>query len=59
MRFRVTSLRTAAVILILAGVAGLAGVPVLAIALSVAGLLLIDAILIGGLWRVISRFGRH
>ena len=55
MKVRINSLRIASVILLLAGIAGLLGVPVLAIALSVAGLLLIDAILIGGLWRVIFR----
>ena len=51
--------RTAVVILLLAGGAGLAGAPTLAIVLSVAGLLLLDLILIGGLfgglWRLLRR----
>ena len=47
-------LRTAILILILAGIAGALGVPVIAIALSLVGLLLLDLILIGGLWRLIS-----
>ena len=47
-------LRTAILILILAGIAGALGVPVIAIALSLVGLFLLDLILIGGLWRLIS-----
>ncbi|MEM1163979.1 MAG: hypothetical protein AAGJ28_23855 [Pseudomonadota bacterium] len=50
-----TLLHRAVILLALAAVAGLAGVPVLAIMFTVAGLLLLDAIMIGGIWRLIFR----
>lgn len=53
-------LRTALVILVLAGTAGAIGASLIAIVLSVAGLLLLDLVLIegliGGFWRMLSRF---
>ncbi len=48
-------LQRALVLLILAGVAGLAGVPVLAIMFAVAGLLLLDGVVIGAILRTIFR----
>lgn len=50
-----TLLQRAIILLLLAGGAGIAGVPVLAIIFAVAGLLVIDGILIGSLWRLIFR----
>lgn len=43
----------ALVLLVLAGGAGLAGVPVLAIMFAVAGLVLLDVVLLSGLVRLI------
>lgn len=48
-------LQRAAVMLILAGVAGLAGVPVLAIMFAVAGLLVLDGVIISAIIRTILR----
>jgi len=48
-------LRRATVMLVIAGIAGLAGVPILAVMFTVAGLLLLDVVVIGGLWRMIFR----
>lgn len=45
----------ALILLLLAGAAGLAGVPVLAIMFAAAGLLLLDLVMLGGLWRLIFR----
>ena len=50
-----TLLHRAMIMLVLAAFAGLVGVPVLAIMFTVAGLLLLDAIMIGGIWRLIFR----
>ena len=41
--------------LVLAAVAGVAGVPVLAIMFAVVGLLLLDGVLIASLWRLFRR----
>jgi len=49
-------LQRATIMLIIAGIVGLAGVPVLAIVFAVAGYLLLDIVVISGLWRMI--FGR-
>ena len=43
------------ILLVLAAGAGFAGVPILAIMFAVAGLLLLDVVMIGSLWRVIFR----
>lgn len=48
-------LQRATVMLILAGVAGLLGVPVLAIMFAVAGLLVLDGVIIGAIIRTILR----
>ena len=48
----------AIVMLLLAAGLGVAGVPILAIMFGVAGLLMLDLILIASLWRLISRFRR-
>lgn len=50
-----TLMHRAIVLLILAAGAGLAGVPILAIMFAVAGLLLLDMVMIGSLWRMIFR----
>lgn len=48
-----TLLHRAVILLILAGIAGLTGVSILAIMFAVAGLLLLDLIMLGGLWRLL------
>ena len=50
-----TFLQRALILLVLAGVAGLAGVPVLAIMFAVAGLLILDGVVIGAILRAIFR----
>lgn len=48
-------LQRAITLLILAAVAGFAGAPILAIVFTVAGLLMLDALLIAGLLRLLGR----
>ena len=48
----------AIVMLLLAAALGLAGVPILAIMFAVAGLLMLDVILIASLWRLFGRLRR-
>ena len=50
-----TMMHRAIILLVLAAGAGFAGVPILAIMFAVAGLLLLDLVMIGSLWRVIFR----
>ena len=45
----------ALIMLCLAACAGLSGVPVLAIMFAVAGLVMLDLIMLGSLWRLIFR----
>ena len=54
-----TFMQRALIMLILAGVAGLAGVPILAIMFAVAGLLLLDGLLVTALLRLILRRKRE
>ncbi len=51
-------MQRAIVMLILAAGIGFAGAPILAIMFAMAGLLMLDAILIASLWRLFSRFRR-
>ncbi|MEM7422866.1 MAG: hypothetical protein AAF334_04030 [Pseudomonadota bacterium] len=51
-------MQRAVAMLCLAGLVGLSGVPTLAIMFAVAGLLLLDAVLIGSLWRLLLRLRR-
>lgn len=49
----------ALVLLVLAGIAGVAGVPVLAIMFAVAGLVVLDGVMIGAILRLILRRNRE
>ncbi len=51
-------MQRAIVMLILAAGIGFAGAPILAIMFAMAGLLMLDVILIASLWRLFSRFRR-
>ena len=54
-----TFLQRAAVILVLAGIAGIMGLPILAIMFTVAGLLILDGVIIGAILRTIFRRKRE
>lgn len=43
------------ILLALAGVAGVSGVPILAIMFAVAGLVILDVVMLSSLWRMIFR----
>ena len=50
-----TMMHRAMIMLALAGVAGVFGVPILAIMFAVAGLVILDLVMLGSLWRMIFR----
>ncbi|MEM7057247.1 MAG: hypothetical protein AAF557_06650 [Pseudomonadota bacterium] len=50
-----TMMHRSMILLALAGVAGFAGVPILAIMFAVAGLVILDAVMLSSLWRMIFR----
>ncbi len=54
-----TLLQRGTIMLIIAGIIGLAGAPVLAIVFACIGYLLLDIVLISGLWRMIFRRKRE
>lgn len=51
-------MQRAIIMLVLAAGIGFAGAPILAIMFAVAGLLMLDAILIASLWRLLRRIRR-